>query len=339
MSVFAYRDGELARRRKCRSAQIAAAVGTPFYLYSAGALAAQYRALCRAPSRRIAPLICYAVKANSNLAVLRLLCRPRRRRRRRLRRRAAARARRRGAAASASSSPASARRATRWRRRSPPASARSTSSWCPNCGGSARSPRPRADRPGRDPGQPRCRRADPRQDLDRHARRTSSASTSDDAVAAYRLAAELPGIEPVGLAVHIGSQLDRPRPVPARLRAARRAGRRTARRGPRGAPARSRRRHRHPLPRRDDRSSRPTMPRWSRESVRPARSRAGLRAGACACRRSAGLLVARGGLRQGGRDPPVRRPRRGDERPDPAGAVRCVARHRAGAPAGARRRA
>ena len=35
----------------------------------------------------------------------------------------------------------------------------------------------------------------------------------DEAVAAYRLAGELPGIEPVGLAVHIGSQLTRSRAV------------------------------------------------------------------------------------------------------------------------------
>jgi len=52
-------------------AEIAAAVGTPFYLYSAGALAARYRNFADAflPER---PLVCYAIKANSNLAVLRV---------------------------------------------------------------------------------------------------------------------------------------------------------------------------------------------------------------------------------------------------------------------------
>jgi diaminopimelate decarboxylase len=51
--------------------RIAAAVGTPFYLYSTAAFATQYRRFAEAfASER--PLICYAVKANSNLAVLRL---------------------------------------------------------------------------------------------------------------------------------------------------------------------------------------------------------------------------------------------------------------------------
>jgi len=50
---------------------IAAEVGTPLYLYSAAGLAALYRRFADAfaPAR---PLVCYAVKANSNLAVLRL---------------------------------------------------------------------------------------------------------------------------------------------------------------------------------------------------------------------------------------------------------------------------
>jgi len=53
-------------------ARIAAAVGTPAYVYSAGAVRAHYReldaALARIPHR-----ICYSVKANGNLAVLALL--------------------------------------------------------------------------------------------------------------------------------------------------------------------------------------------------------------------------------------------------------------------------
>jgi diaminopimelate decarboxylase len=68
---FPYRDRELYAE-EVPVARIAAAVGTPFYLYSAGVLAARYRAFCDAfaPAR---PLVCFAVKANSNLAVLRLL--------------------------------------------------------------------------------------------------------------------------------------------------------------------------------------------------------------------------------------------------------------------------
>jgi len=68
--MFAYRDGEL-----CAEAvpirRIAAAVGTPFYLYSAASFRAQYRALAAALAP-LDPLICYAIKANSNLAVLRV---------------------------------------------------------------------------------------------------------------------------------------------------------------------------------------------------------------------------------------------------------------------------
>ena len=70
---FPYRDGEL-HVEDVPVAGIAAAVGTPFYVYSEGALTARYRAFATAfaPLR---PLVCYAVKANSNLAVLRVFAR------------------------------------------------------------------------------------------------------------------------------------------------------------------------------------------------------------------------------------------------------------------------
>src|SRR6516162_3632079 len=67
---FAYRGGEL-HAEEVAVPQIATAVGTPFYIYSAAAFTAQYRRFSEAFSRE-QPLICYAVKANSNLAVLRL---------------------------------------------------------------------------------------------------------------------------------------------------------------------------------------------------------------------------------------------------------------------------
>jgi diaminopimelate decarboxylase len=67
---FRYRDGELyAEQVPLR--QIAEAVKTPFYLYSTAAFVAQYRRFAAAFGREN-PLICYAVKANSNLAVLRI---------------------------------------------------------------------------------------------------------------------------------------------------------------------------------------------------------------------------------------------------------------------------
>ncbi len=69
--AFTYRGGRLACEG-CSAEAVARAVGTPCYLYSAGAIEANYRALAEAfaPAN---PLICYSVKANSNLAILRLL--------------------------------------------------------------------------------------------------------------------------------------------------------------------------------------------------------------------------------------------------------------------------
>jgi diaminopimelate decarboxylase len=69
--IFHYRSGELYAEQ-LPVAYIAAAVGTPFYLYSAAGFTMQYRRFAGA-FLPVQPLICYAVKANSNLAVLRLL--------------------------------------------------------------------------------------------------------------------------------------------------------------------------------------------------------------------------------------------------------------------------
>jgi diaminopimelate decarboxylase len=67
---FSYRDGELCAESVPVS-RVAAAVGTPFYLYSAAAMTARYGEFAAAFAAE-EPLICYAVKANSNQAVLRL---------------------------------------------------------------------------------------------------------------------------------------------------------------------------------------------------------------------------------------------------------------------------
>jgi diaminopimelate decarboxylase len=67
---FAYQNGEL-RAENVPIAHIAEAVGTPFYLYSTASFTGQYRAFAAAFAAD-APLICYAIKANSNQAVLRL---------------------------------------------------------------------------------------------------------------------------------------------------------------------------------------------------------------------------------------------------------------------------
>jgi diaminopimelate decarboxylase len=71
MTAFAYRAGVLHAESVALS-RIAEAVGTPFYCYSAAALRANYRAFAEAFAGQPAE-ICYALKANSNLAVVRTL--------------------------------------------------------------------------------------------------------------------------------------------------------------------------------------------------------------------------------------------------------------------------
>ncbi|HVJ52972.1 MAG TPA: diaminopimelate decarboxylase [Aliidongia sp.] len=73
LSDFPYRDGVM----QCEGVSLAAlaeSVGTPFYCYSAATMARQYHAFARAFAGQEAR-ICYAVKANSNQAVLRLFAR------------------------------------------------------------------------------------------------------------------------------------------------------------------------------------------------------------------------------------------------------------------------
>jgi diaminopimelate decarboxylase len=67
--IFFYSNGEL-HAEDVPVSRIAAAVGTPFYLYSTAGFTALYRRFAEAFAPET-PLICYAVKANSNLAVLR----------------------------------------------------------------------------------------------------------------------------------------------------------------------------------------------------------------------------------------------------------------------------
>ncbi|MCG8543528.1 MAG: diaminopimelate decarboxylase, partial [Alphaproteobacteria bacterium] len=68
MNHFDYRSGELYAE-DVPIARIAAAVGTPFYCYSAATLVRHYRVFADAVAG-FDPLICYAVKANSTLAVI-----------------------------------------------------------------------------------------------------------------------------------------------------------------------------------------------------------------------------------------------------------------------------
>ena len=71
MDEFHYEGGDL-RCEEVPLSEIAGSVGTPFYVYSHGALESAYRELDEAFSG-LDHLICYAVKANGNLAVLRAL--------------------------------------------------------------------------------------------------------------------------------------------------------------------------------------------------------------------------------------------------------------------------
>jgi diaminopimelate decarboxylase len=73
MDTFPLRDGQLYAE-DVPLTEIAAQFGTPCYVYSRAAIEQQYRAFDTAFGAR-AHRVCYAVKANSNLAVLNLLAR------------------------------------------------------------------------------------------------------------------------------------------------------------------------------------------------------------------------------------------------------------------------
>jgi diaminopimelate decarboxylase len=68
MNVFAYRRGELHAEALPLS-RLAAEVGTPFYCYSHAAMASAYDEFAAA-IEGLPAMICYALKANSNLAVV-----------------------------------------------------------------------------------------------------------------------------------------------------------------------------------------------------------------------------------------------------------------------------
>jgi diaminopimelate decarboxylase len=71
MDAFSYRDGELY----CEDtpvANLAEKFGTPLYIYSQNAVTSTVDALKKA-FVRVDPLICYSVKANSNLGILKVL--------------------------------------------------------------------------------------------------------------------------------------------------------------------------------------------------------------------------------------------------------------------------
>ena len=70
MTFFSYKNGEM-HAEGVALATIAAQVGTPFYCYSAGALRAAWKEFADGIKGMNAE-VCYAMKANSSLAVVRL---------------------------------------------------------------------------------------------------------------------------------------------------------------------------------------------------------------------------------------------------------------------------
>lgn len=68
MSAFSYRDGQL-HAEGVALAKLADEVGTPTYVYSSGQLTQTFQRYCQALSG-LNGLICYALKANSNQAVI-----------------------------------------------------------------------------------------------------------------------------------------------------------------------------------------------------------------------------------------------------------------------------
>lgn len=71
MSFFHYRDGEL-HAENLTIAKLAGQVGTPFYCYSSAALVDAYDSYAAA-LRGLPATICYSLKSNNNLAVVRTL--------------------------------------------------------------------------------------------------------------------------------------------------------------------------------------------------------------------------------------------------------------------------
>lgn len=74
MDYFNYRDNGQLFVEECAVAELAAEYGTPLYVYSRATLERHWNAFDRAAGE-VPHLICYAVKANSNLAVLNVLAR------------------------------------------------------------------------------------------------------------------------------------------------------------------------------------------------------------------------------------------------------------------------
>ena len=151
-----------------------------------------------------------------------------------------------------------------------------------------------------------------------------------EALDAFRAARDLPGLEVTGVTVHIGSQLTSLAPLEAAFE---RLGELIGTLRDAGFDlddGRSRRRAWRALRPRPARAAEPRRL-WRDGGAGDARlgRAAGVRARAADQRQCRGAAVARG-AGQAGRGASVADRRRGDERPDAPGALRCLSRHRRG---------
>ena len=333
--LFAYRDGELTPRAS-RSRASPTAVGTPFYVYSAASLARALPRLCRGLRADAAARSAIAVKANSEPRRARAASPARRRRRCRLGGRVAPRARRRH--------PAAAHHLFRRRQdRDELEAALAAGIHQINVEVGPGTARLSAVAQRAAPTAPVAIRVNPDVDALTHAkistgkkenkfgididdarrrlrpRRAAARHRAGRARRAYRLAADR------SCAVRAGLSRASPSCV-VELRARRLRRRRGSISAAGSASAITPRTRRQPEP----------TPRWSREIFGTLGVELAFEPGRVLCG-PAGVLVARVVYVKDGATAALRHHRRGDERSDPAGALRCLARHRAGAAAGAGR--
>ena len=205
MHHFDYRNGVL-HAEAVNLADLAQAVGTPFYCYSTATLERHYRVFAGAFAD-VPSLVCYSVKANSNQAVIATLAKL-------------------GAGADVVSGGELKRALAAGVPRGQDHVLRHRQDRCRACDGarrerSLRQRRVRAgagaavvdrqkqgpDRPRLGARQSRRRCQDPCQDCDRPVRKTSSAFRSAGRAQVYAQAAKLPGIRVAGVDMHIGSQI------------------------------------------------------------------------------------------------------------------------------------
>jgi diaminopimelate decarboxylase len=318
--AFAYRDGML-HAEQVPLGEIARRFGTPCYVYSRAAIEGAYREFSDALRGRDA-LVCYSVKANSNLAVLALLARL-------------------GAGFDIVSGGELARviaaggdpRKTLFsgvgKREDEIEAALKSSIGCLNVESEAELARVAAVAHRLGKRAPIALRVNPDIDAKTHPyistglRENKFGVAYADAEQLYRRAAAMPGVEVIGIGFHIGSLLVDTAPFVAAVERIGELVDRLEAAGRAPAPHRRRRRHRHPIQGRDAAADQ-SLRRWRARGARQENAKSCLRSGPFAGgeRRPAARADR---ARQARRSAQFRHRRRGDERPHPAGAVQRLA--------------